>query len=276
VTTSRASRVVQGILLLIAVVIALVPIVWMVETSLKSNPEITQEGTLYPHHWTLQNYRGLFSGRSFGSYLLNSVVVTSISVVIALTLGSLAAYSLARFRLVGGAERGVGVGLLTARILPPIVIIVPAYLLMVRLHMLDSWTGLIIVYTAFNVSLVVWMMESFFREIPVDLEEAAMVDGDSRLTAFRRVILPLAAPGLVATAIFATIVTYNEFLFALVLTDTPNAETMPVGAATLIGRINVDWGAMAAAGVIGALPIVVFAIIVQRHLVRGLTLGAVK
>jgi multiple sugar transport system permease protein len=276
VTASRASRVAQAILLLIAVIIALVPIVWMVETSFKSNAEITQAGTLYPHHWTTQNYRGLFSGRSFGSYLLNSVVVTSISVVIALTLGSLAAYSLARFRLVGGAERGVGVGLLTARILPPIVIIVPAYLLMVRLHELDTWTGLIIVYTAFNVSLVVWMMESFFREIPVDLEEAAMVDGDSRLTAFRRVILPLAAPGLVATAIFATIVTYNEFLFALVLTDTPNAETMPVGAATLIGRINVDWGAMAAAGVIGALPIVVFAIIVQRHLVRGLTLGAVK
>jgi multiple sugar transport system permease protein len=276
VTGSRTSRFVQAFLLLIAIVIALIPIVWMVETSFKSNAEITQAGTLYPHHWTTQNYRGLFSGRSFGSYLINSVVVTSISVVIALTLGSLAAYSLARFRLVGGAERGVGVGLLTARILPPIVIIVPAYLLMVRLHMLDTWTGLIIVYSAFNVSLVVWMMESFFREIPIDLEEAAMVDGDSRLTAFRRVILPLAAPGLVATAIFATIVTYNEFLFALVLTDTPNAETMPVGAATLIGRINVDWGAMAAAGVIGALPIVVFAIIVQRHLVRGLTLGAVK
>jgi multiple sugar transport system permease protein len=122
----------------------------------------------------------------------------------------------------------------------------------------------------------VWMMESFFREIPVDLEEAAMVDGDSRLTAFRRIILPLAAPGLVATAIFATIVTYNEFLFALVLTSTPDAQTMPVGAATLIGRINTDWASMSAAGVIGALPIVIFAVAVQRHLVRGLTMGAVK
>ena len=120
------------------------------------------------------------------------------------------------------------------------------------------------------------MMESFFREIPVDLEEAAMVDGDSRLTAFRRIVLPLARPGLVATAIFAVIVTYNEFLFALVLTSTPSAETMPVGAATLIGRINIDWGAMSAAGVVGALPIVIFALLVQRHLVRGLTMGAVK
>jgi multiple sugar transport system permease protein len=276
VKPSRGSRLVQGALLALAVVIALVPLVWMVETSLKSNREITQDGTLYPHAWTLQNYRSLFSGRDFGSYLTNSIVVTSASVLIALVLGSLAAYSLARFRLWGGAERGVGVGLLTARILPPIVIIIPAYLIMARYHLLDTWLGLIVVYSAFNVSLVVWMMESFFREIPVDLEEAAMVDGDSRLTAFRRVILPLAAPGLVATAIFATIVTYNEFLFALVLTATPNAETMPVGAATLIGRINVDWGAMSAAGVIGALPIVIFAVIVQRHLVRGLTLGAVK
>jgi multiple sugar transport system permease protein len=119
-------------------------------------------------------------------------------------------------------------------------------------------------------------MESFFREIPVDLEEAAMVDGDTRFSAFRRIVLPLAAPGLVATGIFAVITTYNEFLFALVLTSTPAAETMPVGAATLIGRINVDWGAMSAAGVIGALPIVAFSLLVQRHLVRGLTMGAVK
>jgi len=135
---------------------------------------------------------------------------------------------------------------------------------------------LIVMYSAFNVSVVVWMMESFFREIPVDLEEAAMVDGDTRFAAFRRIVLPLAAPGLVATGIFAIIVTYNEFLFALVLTSTPSAETMPVGAATLIGRINIDWGAMSAAGVIGALPILLFSVLVQKHLVRGLTMGAVK
>jgi multiple sugar transport system permease protein len=260
-----------------AIGVTLAPIVWMVETSLKSNREITQDGTLYPHRLTGANYDGLFTGgRQFGSYLRNSVVVTSVSVLISLVVGSLGAYSIARFRLWRGLERHIGVGLLVARILPPIVIIVPAFLLMRRLGLLDTWLGLIVMYSSFNVSFVVWMMESFFREIPVDLEEAAMVDGDSRLTAFRRIVLPLAAPGLVATAIFAVIVTYNEFLFALVLTATPNAATMPFGAATLIGRINIDWGAMSAAGVIGALPIVVFALVVQRHLVRGLTLGAVK
>ena len=262
--------------LTLAGIIALVPLVWMIETSLKSNAEITQDGSLYPHRFTLANYRTLFSSYHFSSYLRNSIGITALSVMLSLVLGTLAAYSIARYRLPLNMQRHIGVGLLTLRILPPIVIIVPAFLIVERLHLLNTWIGLIVVYSAFNVSFVVWMMESFFREIPVDLEEAAMVDGDSRMTAFRRIVLPLARPGLVATAIFAVIVTYNEFLFALVLTSTPSSETMPVGAATLIGRISVDWGGMSAAGVLGAVPIVIFALLVQRHLVRGLTMGAVK
>src|SRR4051812_14902005 len=248
----------------------------MVLTSLKSNREITQETSLIPQALTTANYVSLFSGREFGAYLTNSLIVTSVSVAIALILGTQAAYVLARFRLRGGLHRYVGFGMLMVRLVPPIVIIIPLFLAVQSLGLLNSKLSLIVVYAAFNVTIVVWMMESFFREIPVDLEEAAMVDGDARFTAFRRIVLPLAAPGLVATGIFAVITTYNEFLFALVLTSTPAAETMPVGAATLIGRINVDWGAMSAAGVIGALPIVVFSIFVQKHLVRGLTMGAVK
>jgi len=186
------------------------------------------------------------------------------------------AYAIVRFRLPFATERKVGLFLLTLRIIPPVVILIPVYLLMLSLGLLDTWLGLIATYTAFNVTFCVWMMESFFREIPVDLEEAAMVDGDSRFGAFRRITLPLAAPGLAATAIFAVLVTFNEFLFALALTATPRAMTMPRGTATLIGRIDTDWASMAAAGVIGALPIVFFALLVQRHLVRGLTMGAVK
>jgi multiple sugar transport system permease protein len=259
-----------------AVVFAVVPLLWMVSTSLKSNREITQDGTFVPHVLTFANYVSLFSGRAFGSYLTNSVVVTTVSVGLALLLGTHAAYAVARFRLWRGLERYVGLALLVTRIVPPIVILIPVFLLAQGFGVLNTKLGLIVVYSAFNVSVVVWMMESFFREIPVDLEEAAMVDGDTRWAAFRRIVLPLAAPGLVATGIFAIIVTYNEFLFALVLTSTPAAETMPVGAATLIGRINIDWGAMSAAGVVGALPILVFSVLVQKHLVRGLTMGAVK
>jgi len=260
--------------LLLAVV--LLPIYWMAAASLKSNKEITQDATLYPHAPSFDNYRHLFSLKQFGDYLTNSLAVTGTSVLLALIAGTLGAYAIARFHLRFGLERMVGLSLLTLRIVPPVVILIPVYLLMLRLGLLDTWLGLIITYTALNITFCVWMMESFFREIPVDLEEAAMVDGDSRFAAFRRVTLPLAAPGLAATAIFAVIVTFNEFLFALVLTATPRAMTMPRGTATLIGRIDTDWASMSAAGVIGALPIVIFALLVQRHLVRGLTLGAVK
>jgi multiple sugar transport system permease protein len=260
----------------VIVAVAVVPLFWMAATSFKSNQEITQQGTLYPHAPTTENFQRLFGEIGFGDYLRNSLIVTSVSVLLSLVIGSLAAYAIARFRLWRRVERRVGIVMLTARMIPPIVLAVPIYLMILKLHLINSYGALILVYTGFNVTFVVWMMESFFREIPVELEEAAMVDGDSRMTAFRRVVLPLAAPGLVATAIFAVIVTFNEFLMALVLTATPDAETAPRGAATLIGRIAIDWGAMSAAGLVAAVPIVIFALIVQRHLVRGLTMGALK
>jgi multiple sugar transport system permease protein len=275
-TRENAGRIGWLIAAIAAVIFALTPLAWMVVTSIKSNREITQDATILPSAVTLGNYVSLFQGREFGSYLTNSVIVTAASVAIALVLGTQAAYALARFRLWARLDRYVGFSLLMVRLLPPIAIVIPIFILAQRLGLLNTLLSLIVVYATFNVTIVVWMMESFFREIPIDLEEAAMVDGDTRFTAFRRIVLPLAAPGLVATGIFAAITTYNEFLFALVLTSTPTAETMPIGAATLIGRINVDWGAMSAAGVIGALPIIVFSVFVQRHLVRGLTMGAVK
>jgi multiple sugar transport system permease protein len=275
-TRNRLGGIAWSLVTLTAIAFAISPILWMLLTSLKTNREITQETSLIPQALTTANYVSLFNGREFASYLTNSVIVTAVSVGIALILGTMAAYVLARFRLRAGMHRYVGFSLLMVRLMPPIVIIIPLFLVAQRFGLLNTQLSLIIVYAAFNVTIVVWMMESFFREIPVDLEEAAMVDGDTRFAAFRRIVLPLAAPGLVATGIFAVITTYNEFLFALVLTSTPAAETMPVGAATLIGRINVDWGAMSAAGVIGALPIVAFSLVVQKHLVRGLTMGAVK
>jgi multiple sugar transport system permease protein len=154
--------------------------------------------------------------------------------------------------------------------------VIPLYIILDNVGLLNTRLGLILIYTCLNTSFVIWMMQSFLEEIPRDIEEAAMVDGDSRLTALRRVVLPLAAPGLAATAIFAVITTYNEFLLALTLTSTPDAGTVPAGVATLIGKIQIEWGPMAAAGVVGAAPIILFAIVVQRHFVRGLTFGAVK
>lgn len=269
-------RLLRGLVIAAILAVVLTPIYWMVATSFKTNKEITQDATLYPHAPTFDSYIHLFTDKGFSDFLTNSLVVTVASVLIAVAFGSLGAYAIARFRLRYGLERKVGLALLTLRIVPPVVILIPVYLLILQLKLIDTWLGLILTYTAFNITFCVWMMESFFREIPIDLEEAAMVDGDSRLTAFLRIALPLSAPGLAATAIFAVIATFNEFLFALALTATPRAMTMPRGTGTLIGRIDTDWASMAAAGVVGALPIVVFALLVQRHLVRGLTMGAVK
>jgi multiple sugar transport system permease protein len=186
------------------------------------------------------------------------------------------AYSLARFRL---AARINSMGLLAAllvRIVPAILLVVPFYLALADLGLLNSRLGLVLCYTGINTAFVVWMMQSFFAEIPKEIEEAALVDGDTRFSAMRRVILPLAAPGFAATAIFVVVATYNEFLIALTLTGSPDAQTIPVGISTLIGKTQVDWGPMDAAGVIGVLPILVFAAIAQRQIVRGLTMGAVK
>jgi multiple sugar transport system permease protein len=165
---------------------------------------------------------------------------------------------------------------LLVRMIPGILLVIPLYITLAHWSLLNTRLGLILIYSGLNTSFVIWMMQSFIAEIPRDIEEAAMVDGDSRLTALWRVVIPLAAPGLAATAIFSVITTYNDFLIALSLTSTPKAQTVPVGVSTLIGKIQIEFGPMAAAGVIGALPIIIFALLVQRHFVRGLTLGAVK
>jgi len=193
-----------------------------------------------------------------------------------MTLGTLAAYSLARFPLRFGLNQSALVGSLIVRMIPGILLVIPLYITLARWGLLNTRLGLILIYTGLNTSFVIWMMQSFIAEIPRDIEEAAMVDGDSRLSALWRVVIPLAAPGLAATAIFSVIATYNDFLIALSLTSTPKAQTVPVGVSTLIGKIQIEFGPMAAAGVIGAIPIIIFALLVQRHFVRGLTLGAVK
>jgi len=263
-------------LLALALVITLLPVYWMAITSLKTQVEVfAVPPTFVPQQPTLENYISLFANRNMGAYLLNSLIVVGASVLLALAIGSLAAYALARFPM-GRLNDRLSFCVLAPRMIPPIAIVVPIFLILQQLGLLNKHLGLILVYTAFNLPFVVWMMRSFFQEIPIDLEEAAMVDGASRLSAFWHVMLPLAAPGLVATAIFAIIVTYNEFFFALTLTSTPAAATLPVGTAALIGKTQTLFGEMAAAGMVATVPIVLFALLVQRHLVRGLTMGAVK
>ena len=270
-------RVLKYSLIALALLAALTPVYWMITISLKR--EVDQFAT--PPRWfsfspTLEHYTDAFVGRSFGQYLLNSALVAAASTICALVIGTLAAYALARFRLPYRLDRKLALWILSTRMFPAIVTAVPLFLIMRDLRLLNTQLSLIIVYTAFNLPFVVWMMRGFFAELPRELEEAALVDGDSRLGAFWRVVLPLVAPGLAATAVFCLIVSWNEFLFALVLTQTDAAMTLPVGIAGRVTQYEIKLGVMSAAGVVAMMPILVFALSVQKYLVRGLSLGAVK
>jgi multiple sugar transport system permease protein len=265
------------LLLLVAVLASLLPVYWLATISLKQ----PVDQFAVPPVWigfapTLEHFREILFARPFLTYLWNSVVTAGGSTLLALLLGAPAAYGLARFRLPHELHERLSFWILSTRMFPPIISIVPLFLLMNRLDLLNTRLSLLLIYTAFNLPLVVWMMRGFFEEVPVELEEAALVDGLNRVEALVRVVLPLTAPGLAATAVFCLIVAWNEFLFALVLAQTDRAMTLPVGIAAQVTQFEIRWGAMSAAGVLAMIPILVFAFAVQRYLVRGLSLGAVK
>ena len=273
----KRGQMLRYLLLIPALVFALAPVYWMLTISLKS--EVDQFAT--PPPWfgftpTLAHYYDAFVTRSFGEYLLNSAIVAVASTACALVIGTLAAYALARFQLPWSLNRRLSLWILSTRMFPAIVTAVPLFLMMRDFRLLNTRASLIIVYTAFNLPFVVWMMRGFFAELPRDLEEAALVDGDSRLGALVRVVLPLVAPGLAATAVFCLIVSWNEFLFALVLTQTDAAMTLPVGIAGRVTQFEIKWGVMSAAATVAIVPILVFALALQKYLVRGLSMGAVK
>jgi multiple sugar transport system permease protein len=259
-----------------AEVFALFPFWWMITTSLKHQVEIFSGLELFPQAPTLANFAALFETYNFGPFLTNSVVVVTFSVAFSLLLGTPAAYALTHLPSESWLQKQALIVVLLVRMLPTILLVIPFYIVLADTGLLNTKLGLIVLYTGLNTGFVIWLMQSFLAEIPREIEEAALVDGDTRLTALRRVVLPLAAPGLAATAIFSVVNIYNDFLIALTMTSTPDAQTVTVGVSTLIGKIQIQWGPMAAAGVVGALPIVIFALLVQRHFVRGLTLGAVK
>lgn len=274
---SRRTGILKTGLLVLALVATLAPVYWMITISFKN--EI--DHFAMPPKWfsftpTLQHYHDAFVTRSFGQYLLTSAIVAVVSTFFALVLGTLAAYALTRFRLPYDLSRRLSLWILSTRMFPAIVTAVPLFLMMRDLRLLNTKASLIIVYTAFNLPFVVWMMRGFFAEVPRDLEEAALVDGDSRLGALVRIVLPLVSPGLAATAVFCLIVSWNEFLFALVLTQTDASMTLPVGIAGRVTQFEIKWGVMSAAAVVAMMPILVFALAMQRYLVRGLSLGAVK
>lgn len=259
------------------VAFSLAPFLWTALTSIKPAGEVFASPPGYlPRRPTLENYSEIFDRRPFGRYLLNSLIVASGSTLLALGAASLAAYALARLRIraSGVIERG----LLVFGLLPPAVLLVPLHAAAARLGATNSYAALIVVHAALNLPFAVWMLASFFRALPRDLEDAARVDGFSRLGILARVVLPLSRPALAATAILLFIFSWNEFVLALAFMTRDEMRTVPVGIAMLSGATayEVPWGQVSAAVVMTTLPVVAAVLGFQRGIVTGLTAGAVK
>jgi len=270
-------RIAIYIVLILLVVVALFPCYWMVNTSLKHRIELFSDPpTLYPHQPTIDYYLSIFVHKAFGRQSINSLIVAIISTVIVIFIAILASYSLSRFTLPKNLNKHLSLWILSSRMFPPIVIALPFFLLMKGMHLLNTWWALILAYIGFNLPFAIWLIRGFFDEIPMEFEEAAMVDGASRLGAVFRITLPLALPGVITTAIFCFIFSWNEFLLALVLTTTSKSMTLPVATSTLVTQFQVNWSELAAAGTAAALPPLLFAIVVRRYLIHGITLGVLK
>ena len=250
------------------------PLYWMVATSFKSGAQLFTDPPTYIPSFTLDNYREAFINRPLLTYARNSVVVAVVSTPLSVTIAALGAYAFGRFRFPG---RGLMLFLILAiRMLPGLIVAMPLFLIFRGLGLVDSLLGLIIAYTAFNLPFNIWLLQAFFAEIPRDLEEAAVVDGASPLQIFWQIMVPMAIPGLVASAVLCLLLAWNEFSFALILTYTLDSQTLPIAIAGFSSERGTYFGAMAAAGTMAAVPIFIFAVFIQRYLVRGLTAGAIK
>lgn len=260
----------------IVVIYALFPVLWILSLSLKPTSTV-KDGKLIPSEITFDNYKGIFSGDAFSSALINSIGIGLITTVIAVVIGGMAAYAVARLEF-AGKKVLIGAALLIA-MFPQISLVTPLFNIERRLGLFDTWPGLIIPYITFALPLAIYTLSAFFREIPWDLEKAAKMDGATPAQAFRRVIAPLAAPGgIVTAAILVFIFAWNDLLLALSLTATNAAITAPVAIANFTGSSQFEepTGSIAAGAMVITVPIIVFVLIFQRRIVAGLTSGAVK
>jgi multiple sugar transport system permease protein len=263
-------------LTLCVIVMLLFPFIWMALTSFKNPVDfLSSPPTILPHRWTLSNYGQVLSQPKIGQYFLNSLIVSTCSTILAVLLGSAAAYSLSRIRFPIRLNAILVTWILLTRMYPAISTALPYFFLIKTLGLYDTQVALVLTYTSFNLPFVVWLMLGFFDSIPREVEAAAVVDGCSFLQRFVKIALPLSGPGLVATTLFSMILAWNEFLFAVILTSF-NAETIPVVIAGFITDKSLEWGQMSALGTMFVTPVILIAWGTQRYLIRGLTLGAIK
>ena len=275
---------VRNLLLVSYLLFTLVPIVWLFLSTIQTQASLlTLPVQIIPRELSLQNYVEIFRPAAFGENsgqstfiiaLRNSVVVCAATVVVSMIFGTLAAYAFARFNI--PHKRTLLLIVLGSQLLPAISIIIPLFRMFKTAGLLDTLASLVLAYTTFSLPFVVWIMASYFQGIPIELEEAARIDGASRFRSFISVALPLALPGLGATAIFTLLNVWDEFFFALIFSSTYASKTVPVALAEFIGRHNVNWGLLVTGGFIASLPPIVLSLLFYRYIVSGLSAGGLK
>jgi multiple sugar transport system permease protein len=262
------------IILMVASLFFLFPIFWIIVTAFKQPGDYFQFPPVwFPKNPTLVHFRSVQT-TGVGGYtaLKNSFIINIASTITSILIGSMAAYAMARFRTGG---KNFSFWVISQRLLPPIAIIFPIFLVMRTFHWVDTYQCMILVYTAYNLPFVIWMLRSYFLEVPTEVEESALIDGCSRLGALFKVIIPMSIPGLIATAVLAYIFSWTEFLFALILSQT-RVFTVPVALSAYFGSEAQFWGEVGVLSFLSIIPIFTMGLLVQKHLARGLTLGAVK
>ena len=273
--TRQFFDVLDSIVVLAVVTFAIGPIVWTVLTSLKTEGEIvSRDFHFIPTSLTFENYVTLWERSGYPHLLLNSAIVTGMTVLMSLTIGTVAAYSISRYRFPGRSS--LMIFYLVIRMFPFTLLLIPLFIMLRNLRLFDTHFGLALTYTTFLLPLCVWMLKGFFDGIPPDLEEASRVDGSTRLGGLIRIVLPLARQGIAATTVFIAIGAWNEYVWALLLTTANGARTWPVGLQLMVGEFQMPWGVLSASGIISIIPIIIGFAIVQRALVSGLMAGGVK
>jgi len=254
---------------------AVLPLLWMLSTSLKPPREVlATPPTLIPAAPTLENYARLLGQTAFVRYFVNSVSVAGLTVLLTMAVGAVGAYSLTRFRFPG--REGIARLILCTYMFAPIMIVVPIYILARRLGIVDTHTALVLSYSSFCLPFSLWLLRAFFQSIPIELEEAAQVDGAGRPRALAYIVAPLALPGLIATSIFTFTLAWNDYIFTRILIVSDELKTLPVGVQDLFSAAVVDWGLVMAAGMLITIPALAFFMAVQRHLVAGWGTGGLK
>ena len=269
-----AGRALHALGLILVLGFAVFPSYWMVTSSLKEQTDLLASPPVWFFRPTLANYLDIFADQRVTTAVLNSMIVSTATTVLAVLLGTPAAYALARFEFRG--KKDLWFWFISNRMISPIVLALPVYLLARDLGLLNTYMVLILIYLTFTLPIVVWICTDQFRSIPPDLEQSARLEGANQFDIFWRIYLPLGAPGVAVSAIFAFIFSWNELLYALVLITSQGLKTAPVVATNFMSGYELPWGKIMATGTIIVLPVTVFALVVSRHMVRGLTMGATK